>query len=186
MEEKRHVLEILQETKKAIEEREVSKIKDLSDKTIHSSAIYQQPEYVSIAVLIYSINKVLERKNYKEYSGYDGFLENAINRLYRAIDKLEKDKEEEFREEIKKLRRDTEKTAGDFKKHIKRVFEKASINKASRVYEHGISMERTANLLGISSWDLANYVGKTGIPEVNLNKTMTAKKRAKTALKLFN
>jgi hypothetical protein len=42
----------------------------------------------------------------------------------------------------------------------------SKISKGSRLYEHGISIGRTAKLLGVSKWDLMQYAGKTGIHEV--------------------
>ena len=59
------------------------------------------------------------------------------------------------------------------------------INKASRIYEHGISMQRTAELLGISEWELSEYAGRTGISDVNLSITMDIKTRIEKAMELF-
>jgi hypothetical protein len=78
-----------------------------------------------------------------------------------------------------------ENLSGKLKKYIKEVFRNADVSKASRIYEHGISMEQTANLLGVSLYDLAQYAGKTGIPDVPENYTMNTKLRIKLAMGLF-
>ena len=67
--------------------------------------------------------------------------------------------------------------------HIKEVFEKARINKASRLYEHGISAGRTADLLGISTWELMDYSGTTGLADKGITKDV--KERIKIARELF-
>ena len=72
------------------------------------------------------------------------------------------------------------------KDYIKNVFEQAQINKASRIYEHGVSMEQTANLLGISMFELAEYAGTTGISESPEGKTIDAKSRIKLAMDMFS
>jgi len=69
--------------------------------------------------------------------------------------------------------------------YIKDVFRKAQINKASRIYEHGISMEKTAKILGISVWELSEYVGKTRIDDINLGITTPIRKRIKLAEEVF-
>ena len=47
-------------------------------------------------------------------------------------------------------------------------------------------MEKTAKLLGISLWELAEYSGQTNISEHKLGKTIDVKDRARTAMEIFN
>ena len=72
------------------------------------------------------------------------------------------------------------------KKYIQDVFRKASINKASKLYEHGISMEKTAKLLGITMFELANYAGqKEEISEAPIVRGIDIKSRIKLAMDIF-
>jgi len=73
----------------------------------------------------------------------------------------------------------------ELKRNVSDVFMKARINKASKIYEHGISMEATSKLLGVSIWELAEYTGQTNISDANYNKTIDIKKRVKTAMEFF-
>lgn len=41
------------------------------------------------------------------------------------------------------------------------VLTKARLKKATAMHEHGVSLGKTAELLNVSRWDLANYSGKT-------------------------
>ena len=68
---------------------------------------------------------------------------------------------------------------------MKDVFNRAKINKASKIYEHGISMEKTAKILGITLWELAEYSGRTGVGNVNLGVTMQLNDRIKLAEEIF-
>ena len=78
------------------------------------------------------------------------------------------------------------KLSGKMKSYIYDVFRKAEINKASKIYEHGISMEQTANLLGLTLFELASYAGqKPEISETPFTKTMNVKSRIKRAEDLF-
>ena len=71
------------------------------------------------------------------------------------------------------------------KSYIQDVFRKARINKASALYEHGISMEKTASLLGITMFELANYVGQREVAEVPEIKTIDVRSRIKLAMDMF-
>ena len=64
------------------------------------------------------------------------------------------------------------------------VFE-AEINKAFKIYEHGISSEKTAELLGVSLWDLSSYIGQSSISEAHISMSMPVKKRLKIAEDIF-
>ncbi len=177
-----NILWILKETKEAVKKKDIIKLKDLSNHTIHTASIEQDSDSISIAVIIYALSKIIERQKYR---GWDKFYQNFMVYINEAISFLRKNKIKEFREEIKRIREEMDNLSGDLKKQIQDVFRKAQINKASRVYEHGISMEQTAKLLGITLWELAEYAGQTGISDVNLTITMPIKKRIKLAEDIF-
>lgn len=179
--EKEHLLRILEETKKAVAVSDNVKLKDLSNQTIHSASVHQDEDSVLIAVIVYSLSKITERTNYQEYKDWSKFKNSFESRIDNAIISLKKDNLEKFREEMKNIRKDISKISGNFKKHLKHVFEKASINKASRIYEHGISIGQTSELLGVSEWELMEYTGKTGISDVNLGITLPIQERIKNA-----
>jgi len=46
-------------------------------------------------------------------------------------------------------------------------------------------MEKTAKLLGITMFELANYAGQTGISNVPLSQTYDVNSRIKLAMKMF-
>ncbi|MDH3353428.1 MAG: hypothetical protein OEL87_03195, partial [Nanoarchaeota archaeon] len=64
-------------------------------------------------------------------------------------------------------------------------FRKAEINKAFKLYEHGLSSEQTAELLGVSLWDLASYIGQSHISEAKIAISMPIAKRIKIAEDIF-
>jgi hypothetical protein len=98
---------------------------------------------------------------------------------------LENNNHEKFHNEIKLNRKLLSKLSGNLKENMKDVFNRAKINKASKIYEHGISMEKTAKILGITLWELAEYSGRTGVGNVNLGVTMQLDDRIKLAEEIF-
>ena len=71
------------------------------------------------------------------------------------------------------------------KQYIQDVFKKAAINKGSKIYEHGLSLEHTAKLLGTSQWELSEYIGQKHF-DVQQVQTIDIKERAKMALEFFS
>ena len=185
MKEKAHILEILRKVKNALKEKNYVKIKYLSNELIHQSSIEQDIDIITVAVIIYALSKLIERPSYKKQKNWDNFYKRFLRNLEDMIKALEKDNEARFREEIISNRRLIEELTGNLKYYITDVFRRAKINKASRIYEHGISMEKTAKTLGVSLWELAEYAGRTRIGDVNLNITMPVRQRVKIAEDIF-
>lgn len=185
MKESDNVLRILEETKVAIEKDDPAEIKELSNQTINTAAYTQDSDNILVAVVVYSLSKILERENYKKYPDWNNFYKIMINSLNSSIEDIKKKDEKKFRHDFKTIRRAIGKLSGKFKDYIREVFRKALINKASRIYEHGISMEQTAKLLGITQYELADYAGKTGISDVPESQTMNVKQRIKLAKEFF-
>lgn len=185
IQEKKNVLDILENAVKAIQKEDFLVLKDLSDRTIHSASIFQDVDSISIAVVIYALSKIYERSKYTEYRAWPNFSKACIEALKKAKENVKSDNVDEFRINIQKVRDAVKKLSGNLKRYIEDVFRRAMIKKASRIYEHGISMKQTAEILGISEWELSEYVGKTGIGDVNLGITMNIKERIRKAEALF-
>jgi hypothetical protein len=185
MQEKENVLRILRETLEAIKREDAIKLKDLSNQTIHTASLSQDPDNIAIAVIVYSLSKIIERTSYKDKMGWGKFYKNTVYHLEHSIRAIERNNEKHLRTHLEGISKKIGGISGKLKKYIQEVFMKAQINKASRIYEHGISMEKTAKLLGITLWDLASYAGQTGIADVNLGKTMEIKNRIKIAEEIF-
>jgi len=184
MEEKSNVLEILNATKSAIVKKDVVLIKKLSDRTIHTAAITQDPDNIAIAVIVYALSKLIEREKYHKMPGWSRFFRTYMSCIDKAISALKKDDMPEFTQQIKKIRKAINKLSGRLRDYIADVFRKASINKASRIYEHGISMEKTAKLLGITLWELAEYAGQK-IHDAELSITLEPRERIEMAEEFF-
>jgi len=186
MKEKDNILRILRETKQALKDEDFSKIKSLSNQTINTASLTQDPDNIIVAVVVYSLNKIFGREDYKNVKGWKKLYNITDKALDDSIEDIEKGKIKKFRKDFEKIRKAITEVSGELKKYIKDVFRKASINKASRLYEHGISMERTASLLGVTMYELANYAGsKKEISDIPESETMNAKKRIKLTEKFF-
>lgn len=186
MQSKEHILKILEGTKNSIQKGDSTTIKNLSNQTTNTAALTHDPDNIVIAVIVYSISKILERENYKKLPGWDAFYNTIFKCINDTIVSIKNNDEAKIKDNLNCLRNSIIKISGSFKKNIQDIFRKASINKASRIYEHGISMGKTANLLGITKFELANYVGqKEEISERPIIKNIDVKSRINLAMEMF-
>ena len=173
---KKDILNILRESVSVIKQGELFKLKELSDHVIHNATIFQDQYSITIAVTIYSMSKIYQTKK-----DVDLFV---LPHLNDAIKYLELGKLNLYETEIKCIIKDISKKNNKTKYYIEEVLERAQIKKASKMFEHGISMAQVANALGISLWDLMDYVGKTRIID-DFDHNINMKERLVFARELF-
>lgn len=181
-----NILRILNETQKAIQNNDPFKLKKLSNQTIHTASTKQDQDNISVAVTVYSLGKIFERSDYKTLKGWNDFYRILTKSLDQSIKSLEKKDMGGFRKHFELIGKAINKISGKLRKYIQDVFEKAKINKASRIHEHGVSLGKTAKLLGVSIYDLASYTGNTGISDNSLNETTTVQSRIKLAQEILS
>lgn len=160
------------------DESDVLEIKELSNHIIHNASVFQDEDSVSIAVLIYSLSKIIERKqraiDYKR-------LADMVNT---SIAALQNGDEQEFRKSIKNIFSFIRAIDEKLKLYISEVINQAQIKKGCKLCEHGISAARASEVLGISQWELMHYIGKTTLIDKN-NEPVNIFRRMKIARSLF-
>lgn len=178
---KKDILFILSDSIKILkvkDEKDIIELKELSNHTIHNASVFQDEDSVSIAILIYSLSKVIERK----FGEID--FNSVLSLLTSAAGSLVKDDIGEYRKAIKKLFSLISKIDSRLKLYIGEVIRQAQIKKGSQLYKHGISLARAAEILGISQWELMNYVGHTKITDAAAE-AVDVKSRLNFARRLF-
>ena len=152
---KKDILNVLHRSIEIIEKRDFFKLRELSDNVIHNASIFQDKDSIRLAVTIYSISKLYKSKN-----DVDRFI---LPHLRNATKALEEGNMNLYESEMKNTIKDVSDKYEDTRTYITEVLERAQIKKASKMFEHGISMGQVAEALGISLWDVMDYVGKTTI-----------------------
>lgn len=186
MQEKENVLRIFLETKEALKANNPFKLKELSNQTIHTASITQDADNVLVAVIVYSLSKMIERSEYQNLKGWNEFYKKITFAIDNCAVAIRKNDEKKIKENMEMMRNAVNRLSGKLKSYVQDVFRKAEINKASKIYEHGISMEKTAGLLGITVFELASYAGqKPDASTAPWSYTIDVKQRIKTAQQFF-
>lgn len=174
---KEDLIKIIDSALISLQKKDSVYLREISNNTIHNASIFQDKNSITIAVIIYALSKIIDRMSIIE--------PNVINQLTSAKDSLMENDFQKYENEIKNLID----TISNFDKkldlYIQKVINEAEIKKGSKLYEHGISLAQTADLLGITQWELMKYIGKTKIAD-NFTDEIDVKDRLNYTRELFD
>ena len=104
--------------------------------------------------------------------------------LNSCILNLKNNEDEAFRKLIKNIFNFIRTIDAKLKLYIHEVINQAQIKKGCKLCEHGISVARASEVLGISQWELMHYLGKTTLID-QFSEPVNVLKRLKIARSLF-
>ena len=160
------------------EEKDSIEIKNLSNKVIHNASVFQDEDSISIAVLVYALSKLIERMHGQ--LNYEKFFEI----IKKAVDYLKVGDEANFRISVKNIFKLISSIDSKLKMYIEEVINQAQIKKGCKLCAHGISAARASEIMGISQWELLNYIGKTMITD-KFTENINVKRRIEYTRKIF-
>jgi len=152
-------------------------LSELSDHVIHDASIFQDEDSVSIAVLIYALANVIQYCHEKKIS-----YANLVKGIEKAHSQLSGDNIPGYRVTIRKCFDQIKSIDEKLKVYVQEVLDRARIKKGSKLHQHGISIAKAAEILGLTQWELQDYVGKQKYFDI---KEISTKKRLKTAREIF-
>jgi len=151
------IISMLEAAAPAISKLDSIKLREISDHTLHNASIYQDKDSITIAVVMYALSKIVERSTIP--------APEIKTKLEQARDHLENKDIENYEGTVKEIVDMISNIDRKMNLYVQRVINEAEIKKGSRLYEHGISLAQTAELLGISHWELMKYIGNTKIAD---------------------
>ncbi len=164
---------------KTKEDKDILELKELSDHTIHNASVFQDNCSVSLAVLAYALSKMMMRYPQESYE-----YKEILKLFLIEKENLEKDDENGFNDTMKRLFLLISKIDSKLEMYVQEVINNAQIKKGSKLCEHGVSCAKSAEVLGVSQWDLMNYLGKTKLVEYASG--IDLKSRLRFARRLFS
>lgn len=182
---KKDIISILRKAIQIIKQEDVPALDELSNHTIHNASIFQDKDSIKIAVIIYALSKIIHRSEQRT-DEWDKAKKIVLKNLQDARFYLEKNKDEKYRVLIKQILNRVGKIDTKLRLYIEDVLNKAKIVKGSKLYEHGISIGKATDILGISQWELLSYVGKTQIVDRYKEDVIPITKRLDYTKSLFN
>ncbi|MDD5417285.1 MAG: hypothetical protein PHW96_00160 [Candidatus Nanoarchaeia archaeon] len=178
------ILDVLKQAVVLVKKGDSESVKSLSNRTIHNASTFQDSHSITWAVLIYSLAKIMESNIGNKTAKWIKFRDKIISLLEKMTSSL-KHKDYTSYEYAQKTALDViSKYDKKYSLYVRWILEKAKIKKATRIYEHGISLGRVAELLGVSKYEIMDYLGATKIHEKQSG-VKEPSSRLKIANKLF-
>ncbi len=170
---KTDALSVIAEARRAVEAHDVSLLKELSDHTLHNTTIFQDPVSINTAILTYALYKTILHDQLPV-----GRILPLLKRIEDALLSEDEDRIlKAYRHAFSILKR-------EMRSSILQVMQHAAMQKARKVYEHGLSLAQAAALMHTSLWDIIRYVGLTPVHEVETGRDILQRVRlARRALR---
>ena len=180
------ILAILDKAISSVKTSDSLKLREISSNTTHDASLYQDKYSISIAVIMYALSKIFQKHKSTSFKGWENFYKNCLKNLEEAKSALLKRRTDVYDKELKNLYGCISGLDHKLGKYITEVINQAQIKKSGKVYEHGISTGRAAELLGVSKWELMNYLGHTKVSNHIHSTAKSVKERLEFTKKLFN
>jgi len=182
---RKEVIAALAEAIAAVRERRDADLHDISNHVLHAIVLYQDKNIVDVAVAIYALDKILETEKYRKRRLMRPFVKEVLQQLGSAKLKLAANDDAGFAAAINGIFETIKKFTKQIRFFIDDLVHYARIKKASKLYEHGLSLGKAAELAGVSKWELMPAIGETATHEQFMVPPEKNLKRAQAAQKLF-
>lgn len=157
------ILDVINNVILGLKNNDSKHVKEWSNHIIHNSSIFQDKHSIKTSIVVYALSKLFEKSKYEGQNRkyWNSFWRDITSELKKAKQDLEKKNIRGFSNSIGKLTRLISVADKEFSEHVQFVLEKARVTKAWKIYEHGVSLGRVAELLDISEWEAMAYLGHT-------------------------
>ncbi len=170
------ILDVLRQGIEALRRGDAFRVKELSNNVIHNASIFQDDDSLGIAVLMYALSKTMEKGRLDVDE-----VEKLLSKAKSALDAFSFD---EHRLAVKLALKKISEADSRLKIFVSNVIDRAQLKKGCKICMHGVSVARTANILGISRWELMQYLGRTTFHD-EVAETVSVQDRLAFARKVF-
>jgi hypothetical protein len=172
-----HYLQQTISTLEIREEKDFEELKNLSEQGIELIAVNKDLDLISITVLIYSLYKIIKDISAEDY-------QDLLAELKFAQQHLEQNSLGKYNQNIKTLFEIVRRSNAKIKVHLDDVMQAARIKNSAFLLQKGLSIGQAAGLMGLSNWELQQYVGRTTFLTQH-RESLPIRKRLLTAFNIF-
>ena len=181
---KKDLISVISAALLALQRKQPDRLDEISNRIIHSATIYQDEKVIMLAIVVYALSKICKRNEMQPLSNWKQLFKKMEFNMTEARLNLNRNRLDAYERNILKLIDIISSADTKIKMYVVKVLEKAKLKKGSKIYEHGVSMQRISELLDINLWELSDYVGHTQIIDKEEIK-FDAKSRLQLAKKIF-
>ncbi len=153
------ILAIIEKVAVAVEARDVQGLSRLSNNTIHCASIFQDADSLSFAIITYSLSKILSREKGLVPADDKTITKSFVINLRKIEESLKIGDLHEYNKRVANVMKSIRMLDKKTTEYIQEIMTKSKIKKGSAMFEHGISISRVSQVLGVSKWELMGYLG---------------------------
>jgi hypothetical protein len=180
------VLSAIREAIAAIKDRRYAELHTISDHVLHVITVYQDIDAVDLAVAIYALNKILEAERYRTQPKMKMFSKTILQLFNKSESQLVREDYNGFRRTLNEILGSIEAFSKSIRFYIEDILHFAKIKKGTKLYEHGLSLGKAAELAGVTKWELMPAIGETAIHEQIAPLKGASEQKIKFLEKIFN
>lgn len=152
---------------------DLDELKKVSNTIIHNASVFQDEFSIDVAVVLYAMSKILAKQPH--------LREDFYQRIKHAEELLNEEQYKAFHHALHQLLCKIKEVDSKVPMYARHVISEAKVKKGSKLFYHGISIAQSACVLGISQWELYDYIGKVGIEDDGSDAVTNMKKRVSYA-----
>ncbi len=170
------LLSPLKALRKALEERDISALRRLSNSAIDSSAFGDGDDFFLLALTSYMLAKLITKTHYWGIKEKARFISGVLKKLDSSIPALEQGDAGAYEQAMQQLINEMRSLELSDPRFVHNLEMKARTKLASQLYAQGFSLSRAVAITGTHKRDLLQFTGRTLIADrTGRTKTMEAR-----------
>lgn len=182
---KQILLEVTSEIIEALKSENSIKLGEIFNKRTKIFDISQDSTLISLSLITYALKKLIERQKTNDYKNWKQIFSQIITSFNLLEMQFEKDDKRGYRRTLKRIITLVEKLDSELLMYFEEIMDKSKLKEGYKMFEQGFSLGRVSELIGVSRWELTNYIGKTNLIDQESGVDIT-KERIKIVKELFN
>jgi len=156
-----HLVKAIERLEKALRQKDVPRLKELSKDFIRSSALSNDRSFSKLSMIAYSLNKLVLRKRILENPRWPKAEKMMLKELSKAAHAAERNDARRLEERLDMVTEHLNSVDEELGRYVQSLEEKARVKMASNAYAFGLSLASAASLTGADIKEVQNYVGWT-------------------------
>lgn len=174
----KNIAYVLKSLKKILHSSHIASadLKKLSNSLMEDVSLFRDKDSLSLEIFVYSLYKIIN----KDTSVINSSLIKHIDLLIKSVYS-----ESIFRQQLRRAFEHLKAYDKNIDVNILQIIRHAEVKKGLKIYEHGLSISEASEILGVSRWELMEYLGTAGIIDKDIPNLSNYKHRLNFARGLF-
>jgi len=160
-------------------------LREVTSSSTSSFAIYQKKVWLSLALISYTLSKIVEKPRYEKLASRGTRFSEAVSEgLQKAAALYRLGKEAVCQQELDDVVQQIQNMESKDMRFLSNLIVKGRTKVAATMYAQGLSLDTVVELTGAERNEVLNYSGKTTMPD-RMGRTLSARDRMAYARKLL-